>query len=243
MQMFKEMILCIFLQSSAYEAEEYPLYGYKTIKESTVSSVVLKDLETHIRPDHPYRDGNLVTWAHETTHGINADLRNTYGGSCYYLLNGQFARIKHRSNKKLSQVANVVPSPLRDHLYNLYLVEQRRDWEDEPYYILDEWVAYSNGCELRNELLMKEDDSEVLNMMKFCVFAGYLSMIDKDPELIEFIRMQTRRSFNIYWRSPGNISGTNQYLAAIRTDPRIESWRINMRSTFGTKWCYTIWGF
>lgn len=241
--MFKEIILCLFLQSSTYEENDYPLYGYKTIKESTVSSKILNDLETHIRPNHPYRDNNLVTWAHETTHGINADLRNTYGGSCYYLLDGQFARIKNVSNKKISQVAAAVPDVLRDHLYNLYLVQQRADWENEPYYILDEWVAYSNGCALRNELQMDENASEVMHMMQFCVFAGYLCMIDNNKELIDFVKMNTHRSFNLYWRSPGNMSDVNKYLAAVRSHSKLEPWRAHMKNTFGIKWCNTIWGF
>jgi len=36
----------------------------------------LGDIESHMPAGHPYRDSRHVTWAHETTHGLNARIRN-----------------------------------------------------------------------------------------------------------------------------------------------------------------------
>lgn len=234
------LINLIFINS--LNSEEYQLFEYKPIRTSTVSSKVLNDLECHIQEGHQYRAANLVTWAHETTHGINSILRNKYGRPALYLTGNEFAYLKP-AQKRLNHVAKIVPPLLHDHLYNLYLVEQQRDWDDDPYYILDEWSAYCNGCLLRNELLMKEDESEVLFMMQFSVFAGYLCMIEKQPDLIEFVKFNTHRSFNIYYRSPGNMTEVNKYLSFIRQDKRMEEFRVNMKNIFGTKWCSQIWEF
>lgn len=36
----------------------------------------LADVDSHLPAGHPYKDGRHITWCHETTHGINAMLRN-----------------------------------------------------------------------------------------------------------------------------------------------------------------------
>lgn len=38
--------------------------------------VILGDLESHIAKEHKYFDTNKITWAHQVSHGINANLRN-----------------------------------------------------------------------------------------------------------------------------------------------------------------------
>ena len=235
-------ICLLFPDSERINTVEYQVYEYKPIRISNVKSIVLNDIESHIQEGHQYTSENLVTWAHETTHGINSILRNKYGRPCLYLTESKFAYLKP-AKRRLREVANLVHPILRDHLYELYLVQQQRDWDDDPYYILDEWSAYCNGSLLRNELLMQEDYSEPLFMMQFCVFASYLCMVEKQPDLIEFVKFNTHRSFNIYYRSPGNMSDVNKYLSFIRQDPRMEELRVNMRNMFGTKWCNQIWEF
>ena len=37
---------------------------------------VLDDLESRMPAQHPYRDRDRITWAHETTHGLNSYIRN-----------------------------------------------------------------------------------------------------------------------------------------------------------------------
>jgi hypothetical protein len=53
---------------------------------------VLQDIELHMPAGHGYRDSHKVTWAHETTHGINANIRN--------------ARNVYNSQKKIKEVVN-----------------------------------------------------------------------------------------------------------------------------------------
>jgi len=52
-------------------SEVKPLRGKDDTLEAT-----LADVECHMPAGHPYRDSRHVTWAHETTHGLNARIRN-----------------------------------------------------------------------------------------------------------------------------------------------------------------------
>lgn len=110
---------------------------------------VLTDIEEHL-PAHygtQYRDADPVTWAHETTHGIHSELRNNYskGGNGFYCLNGRACLLKN-PRVRLSQVAAFVPQQHRLMRFGTYLQSQASVWDDTPTYILDEWVAYTNGC-------------------------------------------------------------------------------------------------
>jgi hypothetical protein len=91
-----------------------------------------------------YRAPERITWCHETTHGVHADLRNKYGRPAFYPGGGQCALVE-APPLTLGDVAAVVPQRLRGMRYNVYLVSQRKDWDRDPLYVWDEWVAYNNG--------------------------------------------------------------------------------------------------
>lgn len=95
---------------------------------------------------------NDMDGPHENTHGANNWLRNywmeRYGGrwnAVYVLRNKAF--LIQEPPLRLSDVANATPQNWRGQLFQLYMVTQRRDWEHEPLYVLDEWASYLNGLE------------------------------------------------------------------------------------------------
>jgi hypothetical protein len=106
----------------------------------------LADVESRLPPEMGtrYRDRNRVTWCHETTHGVHSGLRLRYRQPAFYPGNGRFALVEPPT-VTLGEVAAVVPKQLRGTRYQLYLVQQRRDWDRDPLYVWDEWVAYDNG--------------------------------------------------------------------------------------------------
>ena len=105
------------------------------------------DIVSHLNNVSTYYDADIVTFAHEATHGTNGEFRQRYGNrrNCLYVLSNNMAVITEPPTT-LSSVARKVAPSLRGNGYQLYMVSQGQYWENEPLYILDEWTAYSNGA-------------------------------------------------------------------------------------------------
>lgn len=107
----------------------------------------LTDIHNHLPKQYgnQYYGGDLITHCHETTHGINNHISNTYGYYGYYVGNDKACIVK-QPKIKISQVASLIPNNLRGSRYQLYLISQQKDWNSYPLYLFDEWVAYTNGA-------------------------------------------------------------------------------------------------
>ncbi len=171
---------------------------------------VLADIESRMPTGHVYRDQDMVTWAHETTHGINSRLRVAQKRprvNVFYVTHGR-AIVLAEPRVKLAHVAAAVPPRLRGGVYQLYLQQSLRDWNDSPLYVLDEWMGYTNGTAALVDLRVlglwrggaRSDTTEYM-----IEFAGYaaalLSVVERDDpsyaqlaELREFIRWSTERA-------------------------------------------------
>lgn len=111
---------------------------------------VLLDIERHLPAQYgtTYQDKDKQTHGHETTHGINAHLRNYHNktgvkANAFYVLQDRAFIIPEPKIGK-SQAAAYVPQALRGFRFSTYVTGQTA-WENEPLYLFDEWVAYVNG--------------------------------------------------------------------------------------------------
>ena len=112
----------------------------------------LGDIISRCSSPGTYMDADRVTSAHECTHGVNSDLRQRYPGcNCFYVLNGHAAVVAEPAIT-IGQVASAVPANERGRNFQLYLVQQRRDWDRQPLYLFDEMSAYLNGASVAYEL-------------------------------------------------------------------------------------------
>lgn len=95
--------------------------------------------------------GDRGTTAHEGLHGVNSDYRQALPGkACFYLLHDDVAVLAKTSRVTLAQVAALIRPRAEDQYdYNVYLVNERRWWNNEPLYILDEFSAYLTGAQER----------------------------------------------------------------------------------------------
>lgn len=166
---------------------------------------VLLDIESHMPAKHAYYSSDKVTWAHETTHGINSRLRNSIGKPLYnafYCLEDRGISIPEPSFK-LSDVAAQVPRALVGGVYDLYLIRTGPQyWNSRPLYILDEWVAYTNGTLAGLDLYQKGlwDAGPRLGtlkyMLEFSIYTLCLIATHKDTpnqDLLDFIRWNQQR--------------------------------------------------
>jgi len=164
-------------------------------------STVLADIESRMPAGHQYAFPSMpMTWAHETTHGLNSNLRSGKPGvNAFYVLNGK-AMVIREPKGRLSSVAQLIPPSLRGPSFYLYLIEQRRYWDDTPTYLCDEWTAYINGSCCGREISENGWHYELLQAINFTVYslAMVQSVSASDPsynhtQLREFVRYNAGR--------------------------------------------------
>jgi hypothetical protein len=173
---------------------------------------VLQDIDSHMPQGHRYSASNKITWAHETTHGINANIRNAQpnasGVNGFYALEDR-AVVIEEPRTTISKVAPLVPQKLRGVSYNLYLVKQQSGWNDRPLYLFDEWTAYTNGSECGRELNGQGWYFELLQAHEFNVYCMCLAKLVKetcpqydDRQLKAYMMFNVERTFRLAEPAP-----------------------------------------
>lgn len=182
--------------------------GWKTLapmRKVSIAPKELADIESRMPEGHVYRDADLVTWAHETTHGINSRCRVWAGAgmNAFYTLDGNVCILREPRVTK-SAVCRYVPANLQGDVWGLYMAGQA-DWDAQPLYILDEWTAYINGAYVAVALDRagtNTNRSTLHDIAKSVEFAGYASAllvcIDKhDPNYSDRDKLAKFVAFNI----------------------------------------------
>ena len=143
-----------------------------------------------------YRDEDKVTWAHEGTHAINSGIRrdnkSPYG---FYLLNGSGV-VLSASDFKMSDLAKEIPVEKRGSLYNLYIRDAQKYWNDQPLYCIDELNAYINGAivgvEYQMDRRVKESLDRAKIMYEYAVIAQEMSrkLNYKDQDILDNLMLE-----------------------------------------------------
>lgn len=190
---------------------------------------------------------------HETAHGIHSDLRNEYqkklGYECnaFYCLNGKAVILKD-PNIAIRQIVKNIPQNLRSYRYNLYFVEQLKDWDDMPTYVLDEWNAYVLGSECAVEDYQKglehPKSDAVSGCLDFSIYAIAMAKtvkeLDKEyweenPEFKEFIKYNLERAEKTFKAGKDifKSSGQDKLLDSFLNDKNSNDLKDFMKSEFG----------
>jgi hypothetical protein len=223
----------------------------------------LADLERHLPAKYKrqFHADDPIAHAHETTHGINAHLRILHFDTGLrrnaFYVGGHRAALIVEPNIRLDQVAEMVPKDLRGHRFELYLVKQREDWNAEPLYLFDEWVAYVNGAEagieLANAKKYRPARSDPIHaLLEMSVYAGYVAMAvakyDRSydaRQLNQFLAWNLRRSLATY-KAGCRIAAfdwdEDEYLRAIQYDATAAPFRQFLRERFGARYVREILG-
>lgn len=191
---------------------------------------VLGDIESRMPANHVYRDADRITWAHETTHGLNANIRiaNFTSGrriNTFYVLDGK-AIILDEPDFRLTKVASTIPSSLRGDIFDTYMIKQAKTWDDCPLYTFDEWVAYQNGAACRNDLKIEDRAETVRYMFEMAVYASYTLMLDDDPgygpQRRAALKYMLDRSMVLYYSS-SNQEETDAYLEKVKAETSLNN--------------------
>jgi len=190
---------------------------------------VLGDIESRMPAGHIYRDADRITWAHETTHGLNARIRNSNFQSgkvqnAFYILNGKALLMDEPKGFRLSDVAPTVPSQLRGDIYKLYMIDQQSGWNDRPLYMWDEWVSYSNGTATRTDLKITNRAETVAYMWEMAVYGSYVALKAADQVINDCLYFMLNRTEVLYYSSK-STEKSDAYLAKIKaTDALMKYW-------------------
>lgn len=223
------------------------------VKENSIYADIINHCQ---RPDLQYtRDTN----AHESTHGINADIRNYFNSknrnnprvNAFYILGGKAVVVEEPHIRKRDAI-NYIPQSLRGSRYNLYIRGQNA-WDDTPLYIMDEWSSYINGAEVSVEDSKsgknKQRYDAVKGALEFTVYSTAICMAvkDKDPQYWEnnkqfkrFVLLQLKRSYNIFHEGIQieQFQGYNQteYLNNLKKSPDANKMRQFLINEFQGIW-------
>lgn len=163
----------------------------------------VNDLERRMPANHSYRDEDKCTHVHETTHGLHAKIRNKYYQDYdyeiqpLYVFDGKCCIIQN-PKAKMSDFNRKIPKSLVGGMYNLYLISQSSQFNDEPLYLMDEWVAYTNGPVAALEADMRErNENNFYRMFEMGMYVYVMGMhcIDKFPSSED---LEQFRRFLIY---------------------------------------------
>lgn len=157
---------------------------------------ILKELYSRVDDPNRFRDPtdptDLVTWTHELTHGASNQVWNKKGKHGIYLLDGKGVVLSH-PEITMEHVARSIPVDKRGKIYQLYLVDQRRWWNDSPLYLLDEHNSYIHGAIAHKQMGWddrRKDTYQSAREMEVYVREMLKVIEQRDPEYPEMAELQ-----------------------------------------------------
>ncbi len=217
---------------SVMDSNNLPLVDVPVIQKNVSPSLgtVLGDIESRMPPGHIYRfPDDLITWAHETTHGLNSRVRNANykpgtTPNAFYVLEGKALLLQEPKGLLLSDVARRIPTALRGKIYKLYMIDQQSGWNDRPLYMWDEWVSYANGTAARTDLDIVPRSETVTYMWEMAVYGSYVAILASDDLLDRALKFMLDRT-SVLWYSSKNTPTADEYVSKIKsTNGLVDYW-------------------
>lgn len=240
-------------------------WGAQHTRTNASWGTALTDIIQHLPLSYgdTYADADLVTYGHETTHGINSHARNNLNRSGrrsngFYVLQDRVAIVEEPAIRK-SQVASYIPASLRGSRYSLY-VTGSRDWDDRPLYLWDEWVAYTNGSEValalhRAGMWRYGWRDAVAGTVEFTAYALAVGAAVEalDPAYFQsntqfraFLAWNARRAMALFREgavvSSFRFDSQDAAYRNLRESPDAESLRAFARRVYGRAWAAEVLG-
>ena len=152
----------------------------------------------------PYKSGDAMTIAHESTHQIHSELRNKSPGNgvnAFYVM--QDRCIFFREPKvTIRDAADRIKREHRGPVFDTYMVNSRQWWNRQPLYVVDEAVAYTNGAIVGKEQGVEGWEFEANRGKELTQYAWAVIMAvdakdssyDELDKLVEFVNWNATRN-------------------------------------------------
>ncbi|MFH1358712.1 MAG: hypothetical protein ABIH37_02390 [archaeon] len=213
-------------------------------------------------------DTDPMTAAHEGTHGINSHIKNKFGrgtgvDNAFYVGNGKYALLRE-PNIRLKNVIGYVPNELRGSRFGTYISGGvASQWDNEPLYILDEAVAYTNGGRVGVQMatagkLKGGKQDGVGGAMEFVPYSLGLGMAVKNQDsrywngvegakFRSFMKYQLEQQMGVFQagRKISQFQSSQQETLYnnLKSAREAENMRTFARQTFGSDWTRKVLGF
>lgn len=145
-------------------------------------SPLLNDLESNTPAAlaNRMRERDKGDWAHYMSHGANSRYRNEAMAkgfhSAVYCFGGRVYQFP-RTNVRLSQIAKRVPADERDYTYRVYFIRFAKYWEDNPWFLADDAMAYLARAKVNREY--HESDLQDFEMLaRFVWWLTYFTKLE-----------------------------------------------------------------
>jgi hypothetical protein len=187
--------------------------NYPVVTQHINDDTFLADIVNHYSGRLHYPDS--MTVSHETTHMINADIRNAhgYGNNAGFYVGNNNAAIMLQPNFKKSIIGSYVPKELQGISFEQYVVGMT-EWNDSPLYLYDEWCAYINGGKAAVDLVEKHLYKDgwtnaVSNPLEFSVYACAILLainqtdsnyLYNEPNYLSYTYFSLTNSYDVYMR-------------------------------------------
>ncbi len=137
----------------------------------------------------------------------------------------------------LRKTAAIIPKSLRGRTYNTYCIRAQREWNKQPSYLFDEWVAYTNGSIARRTLGIQNRCETTQYMLEMAIYSTCVpcTIDSKDENLKAFLRWMWERSMF--------LQEIDSPLVKLRTNSDTSELRDFMRDYFGKEWTRETLGF
>ena len=197
--------------------------------------------------------GSRDTNGHESTHMINADIRNSNIDkgkiNGFYVLKGRGVIVQEPNIRK-KDIIPYIPTILRGSRFDLYLQGQT-EWDDSPLYIMDEFTAYINGSSVSVEDAKAgreiEKSDAVRADLEFSIYSVALAMAvaEKDPtywqnnkQFRNFLIFSLRRAQKVFEEGRGYFPWPEQdkLLENLRNDPSAKGMREFIKNNLDGVW-------
>lgn len=238
---------------------------FASIRQAKERGLVWSDVESHIHAGHIYKSSEPVNSVHETTHGINSNLRQGMsrkgemvehdgqplfcsfsGVNAFYVLENR-SMVLQEPASTVSAAARLVPRSLQARTFNLYMVQQAKSWNNSPLYVFDEWTAYMNGSACRADLKLSSRADTVASMFHFNVYASCVAWASKttDTDIRDFLGWGLARSMELYRQNQevGGVEEAEAYWKQAQTASDAEEWRQFIRDYLSAQWSQRFLGF
>ena len=242
---------------------------YKGVRSRSIpgAGTGLSDIDNHMdyskvpaEWNGTYRSSDKINWAHETTHGIQGVLRNIVGyknnANCFYCLGNYVAIIREPRHITIATARRYVPSSLHRFAFDTMT---STIWPENPLYVFDEWVAYTNGTFVRVELdsnpRLSRDRSiggSVEGMISHTFYALSLTMAVKandrenrydDKQLKAFTMWNTERTIKLLrCCRDGEGQKAAGILRAFQVNADCRDLRTFCKAYYGNAWCKKVLG-
>lgn len=213
----------------------------------------LQALESRMPANHHYRSSDWATWSHETTHGLNADIRNRLfsrghrNHTCAFVPPEWCGLVYNPPSVSLMAVSANVPQSWRGGSFQLYMVDQaRKYYTDEPAWILNEWAAYTNGTMTTYETgrdITESEPRQMVEMMGYAwVFAAMSPDASKDVHgFVGWYSLNTVRTLDMI-QSRVPVAQARRHLQTLRTSTDGVRIRAACVARFGEEWRREVLG-